>query len=81
MDHRGVGLEEGARVLHVGEFNTGPEQMAPLFRGELAVIRVVLPLPPLAGEVREFEVRPQRRLFVPALFRPFPYLRHLLHSS
>ena len=76
-----VGLEEGAGVVLVRELDAGGEEAAPFLRRKLPVIRIVLPGAALTGELRQIQIRPESRLFLPALFRPLLYLRHLAHSS
>jgi hypothetical protein len=76
-----VGLEEGAGVVFVGEFDSGGEEAAAFFRGKLPVVRVVLPGAPLTGKILQVEITAKGRIFPPALFGPLSYLRHLAHSS
>ena len=76
-----VGLEEGAGMVFVREFDPGGEEAAAFLRGKLPVVRVVLPGAPLTGKILQVEITAKGRLFPPALFGPLLYLRHLAHSS
>ena len=76
-----VGLEEGAGMVFVREFDPRGEEAAPFLRGKLPVVRVVFPGAPLTGKLLQVEITAKGRRFLSTLLGPLFYLRHLAHSS
>ena len=65
-----VGLEEGAGMVFVGEFDARGEEAAPFLRGKLPVVRVVFPGAPLTGKLLQVEITAQRPPFSADSARP-----------
>ena len=69
-----VGLEEGAGMVFVREFDPGGEEAAPFLRGKLPVVRVVFPGAPLAGKLLQVEITAQRPPFSAGSVRPAAFI-------
>ena len=65
-----VGLEEGAGMVFVREFDPRGEEAAAFLRGKLPVVRVVLPGAALAGKLLQVEITARRPPFSADSVRP-----------
>ena len=57
-----VGLEKGAGMVLVGQFDAGSEEAAPLLGRKLAIVGIISPVAALTGKLLQVEIRPKGRL-------------------